>query len=224
MRSPARRSSRFHARLAAAWDATVRETCPEIVATPPFQPVVVAPADDESTRRVVDGRVDWWDLASLVDRQRAFQGRVLWSADALPYRPDPGSAHTARLLWDLRSRPELLPAVWLAAFLLQAQSDRSATPVWDAPHPRRLLEDILELCVEVLLDAGVPLWHHKATDTLRGARAVATQLRRLGIVPTSPDAAVTTAQLCIRLALADHTLVRLIVSSRAEGLCLIPSA
>ena len=98
------------------------------------------------------------------------------------------------------------------------QCDRSEAPVWTTQETRRLLEDVLDHCLEVLSDADVPLWHHKAPAALRGAHAAAHQLQRLGVVPKTPEDAVTTAQVALRLTLADRTFVRLVVANPADGL------
>lgn len=215
-------SAEFQAFLTGAWESGVRESCVEIADGPPFQTVVVEPADDPVTRRVVDGFVDWWPLDRFAALQRSFGDRVIRSRDSFPYAVCPGSAHTARLLWDLRWRADLLPAVWLAAFLLEVQTDRGVGPVWETTATRRLLADIFDDCARLLVAAGVPLWNHAHTGHLPGARAAAWQLRRLGVSPASRQTAVAAAHLCLRLLLTAGTPVRLQVPQPGGPVHLLP--
>ena len=208
----------FQAFLAGAWDTGVREGCPEIADGPPFRTVVVQPADDPGTARHLDGFVDWWPIDRLPLLQRSFDRQVVRAREGFPYPVCAGSAHTARLLWDLRWRDDLLPAVWLAAFVLETQSDRGVGPVWETPVARRLLSEVFDDCSQLLVAAGVPLWHHAYTGQLPGARAAAWQLRRLGVTPTSRHAAVAVAHICTRLLLAERTPVRLQVAGAGTRL------
>lgn len=217
------RSDGFQAFLTGAWESGVRESCLEIADGPPFRTVVVQPADDPVTRRTVDGFVDWWPTERIPVLQRSFEDRVIRHRECFPYAVCAGSAHTARLLWDLRWRAELLPAVWLSAFLLEVQTDRGVGPVWETATTRRLLADVFDDCARLLVSADVPLWHHAHTGHLPGARAAAWQLRRLGVAPTSRQTAVAAAHLCLRLVLASGGPVRLHVVPAGGPVRLLPA-
>jgi len=207
----------FQAFLTGAWESGVRESCVELADGPPFQTVAVRPADDTLTRRTVEGFVDWWPRDRIAPLQASFADRLIRSRESFPYAVCAGGAHTARILWELRWRADVLPAAWLAAFLLAVQTDRGVGPVWETPTSRRLLADVFDDCAHLLVRAGVPLWHHAHTGHLPGARAAAWQLRRLGVAPLSRESAVAAAHLCLRLVLAGSVPVRLQTAAGSGG-------